>query len=704
MGRRKAGQLGPAFSFCCGGNRGTLWLHNMTTTRPFPVLAWLATAALALSSGARAAAPAPTGAAIPIEHFFADSAMRSVQLSPDGRHLAFRTTLGTGHIGIAMMDLETGKTEALVAMNDENITQYVWKGSDRIVFGGDLGGNESLSLRAISLKSRKVIALAESYKDLVADMADYADIVDILKLDPNHILISGNKEARSPDFGIFLLDVRSGERRKMQGADVVGGRGLFADNTGVVRALDRRVGANVEHELRLDAKSTFFKVGETPADIAIEEPSWQPLIFAADNQTLYLLTRDGSQPPHLRAYFVPSRSFLPEPNYVLEGGYDNLVMSQDRTKLLGIYATTDRTRAHWFDSARAKLQAKIDAALPDTVNRVVSSSADEQLHVIASASDRVPGVYYLLNLQNSARGRPAIMMVGQVNPTLQPAQLQPMLPISYSARDGLVIHGYLTLPAGAAGHRVPFIIHPHGGPYGIRDEWGFDPEVQFLASRGYAVLQPNYRGSGGYGLDFLVAGRHEWGGKMQDDLTDGVKWAIAQGYADPDRVAIVGASYGGYAALAGVTFTPELYRCAVNYVGVSDLSIIAGYGRGNGRGHGLDRTYESKWIGDDATYRHDRSPVNFVQNIRVPTLHAYGDNDPRVDIDNWKRLKAELDRYHKPYEFVREENEGHGFSHEGARISFYRHVEGFLARNLASPGRVKVGPGEVIDLPAKGTN
>src|ERR1019366_1240410 len=139
---------------------------------------------------------------------------------------------------------------------------------------------------------------------------------------------------------------------------------------------------------------TFFKVGETPADIAIEEPSWQPLIFAADNQTLYLLTRDGSQPPHLRAYFVPSRSFLPEPNYVLEGGYDNLVMSQDRTKLLGIYATTDRTRAHWFDSARAKLQAKIDAALPDTVNRVVSSSADEQLHVIASASDRVPGVYY----------------------------------------------------------------------------------------------------------------------------------------------------------------------------------------------------------------------------------------------------------------------------------------------------------------------
>ncbi len=200
----------------------------------------------------------------------------------------------------------------------------------------------------------------------------------------------------------------------------------------------------------------------------------------------------------------------------------------------------------------------------------------------------------MLNLDNPARGRPAIMMLGKINSKLEPAQLQPMQPISYTARDGLIIHGYLTLPAGAAGHRVPLIMHPHGGPYGIRDDWGFDPEVQFLANRGYAVLQPNYRGSGGYGLDFLTAGRHEWGGKMQDDLTDGVKWAIAQGYADPARVAILGGSYGGYAALAGVTFTPELYRCAVNYVGVSDLSIIAGYGIGNGRYNGMDRTFQNK--------------------------------------------------------------------------------------------------------------
>ena len=664
----------------------------MTPHRFVPLCAALAATFLAAALPVPAAPP--MGAAIPIEHFFADAAIRSLQLSPDGKHLGFLTALGTGHIGIALMDLETGKTEALVAAKDENITSYFWKGNDRIVYGGDLGGNESLALRVIKLSTRKVFALTESYSKYGVEQASGASLVSTLKLDPNHILISG----------FYVVDIRNGTYAGCEGADVTEFRGAFFDNEGVIRGLDRRVGPKVIHEVRLDRKSLFFKVGETPADVAIEEPVWQPLTFAADNQTLYVLTREGSQSPHLRAYSVPKRAFLPEPDYVVEGEFSSLIMTQDKTKLLGVNYTTDLPHVHWFDDGRARLQAKIDGALPGTFNRITSSSDDEQLHVIAASSDRQPGVYYVLNLQNPARGRPAIMMIGQFNPQLRPEQLQPMQPVSYPARDGLVIHGYLTLPAGAPGHRVPLIVHPHGGPYNLRDEWGFDPEVQFLASRGYAVLQPNYRGSGGYGLDFLLAGRREWGGKMQDDLTDGVKWAIAQGIADPARVAIAGASYGGYAALAGVTFTPELYCCAVNYVGVSDLGIIAGYGLGNGRYHGTDRTFESQWIGDDATYRHDRSPVNFVQNIRVPTLHAYGENDPRVDIDHWKRLKAELDRYHKPYEFVREDKEGHGFGHESARISFYRKVEEFFARNLAHAGQVDVGPTKVIDLPAKGTN
>ena len=643
----------------------------------------------------------PMGAAIPIEHFFADPAIRSVQIAPDGRHLAYLSATGTGHLGLTLVDLKTGLSELLVGKRGEDVGIFFWKGGDRIVYGGDLGGNESLFLRSISLKSRNVVTLAESFKEIDANQSTYASVEDILRLDPKHILIRGNKAAGSYDYGIFLLDVRTAERRKVQGLGVPGAYGGFADNAGVIRALDLRVGPVVEHQIRADDRSTFFNVAETPADIAIEEPSWKPLVFAADNNVLYVLTREGNQPQHLRAYDVAQRAFRPGLNYVLEGGYDTLLMSPDRTKLLGLQYLTDRIHVHWFDEERASLQAKIDAALPGTANTIFSSSDDSRRHVIRSSSDRVPGIYYLLDLDRSTDGQPAITLLGPVNVHLHPSQLQPMLPVSYPARDGLTIPGYLTLPAGAAGHRVPLIIHPHGGPFNVRDDWGYDAEVQFLASRGYAVLQPNYRGSGGYSLDFLLAGRREWGGKMQDDLTDGVKWAVAQGFADPDRVAIVGASYGGYAALAGVTFTPELYRCAVNYVGVSDLSIIAGYGRGYGRGHSLDRTFESKWIGDDSKYLHDHSPVHFVQNILVPTLHAYGENDPRVDIDNWKRLKSELDRYNKPYEYVREGDEGHGFHREGARINFYRRVEDFLNRYLASPGRVKIGPTKVIDMPAK---
>jgi dipeptidyl aminopeptidase/acylaminoacyl peptidase len=273
---------------------------------------------------------------------------------------------------------------------------------------------------------------------------------------------------------------------------------------------------------------------------------------------------------------------------------------------------------------------------------------------------------------------------------LDTTKLQPRQPVAYPARDGLVIHGYLTLPAGAAGRRVPLIVHPHGGPFGVRDDWGFDAEVQFLASRGYAVLQPNYRGSGGYGQKFEQAGFREWGGKMQDDLTDGVKWAIDQGFADPERICIYGASYGGYAALAGVTFTPELYRCAINYVGVSDLRVIASVARYFDRGSLL---FNKTRIGEGAMLD-ERSPVNYVQNIRVPTLHAYGDNDVRVIQEHWMRLEAALKRYHKPYEYITENKEGHGFGHEESRMRFYGLVEKFLEKNLAGPDQ-PAGPAGV---------
>jgi dipeptidyl aminopeptidase/acylaminoacyl peptidase len=612
----------------------------------------------------------------PIAHFFAEPDYSSVQLAPDGQHLAFLSTLANGRVGVALMSLASGKIEPLVAAGDENIDFFFWKGPDRIVYGGDFGGNESVALRSISLSPRKVVPLAESYRERYADRANQAAILDTLRFDPEHILVLGNKSIGSFTFGLWKLNVRTGKRTLVENLE--GGNEDVStrecDNLGRVLARSVYVGDKIVFEVRSDPAERFARVAEFPAN----DSRWTLLGFAADNETLYLLSNEHTDTGQLHSLNVRTRQLSAPIFHVPDGEISDIVLSYDKTKLLGVAFTTDRERWHWFDPARARLQAQIDASLPGTHNQIVSRTADEKVFVIAASSDRDPGTYYILDLRT-----PRLMKLGRINRHLDPTKMRPMEPIAFTARDGLTLHGYLTRPAGYENRPAPLIINPHGGPFGIRDVWGFNPEVQFLASRGYAVLQINYRGSGGYGRTFLEAGKREWGGKMQDDLTDGVRWAIAQGIADPERVAIYGASYGGYAALAGVTFTPELYRCAANYVGVADLGLITSWSRRFG-----DRNAEifyREWVGDSKEYLQSRSPVNFVERIRVPTLHAYGFNDPRVDIKHWQRLEPKLKQFNKPYEAWVEDREGHGFSNERSRINFYERLEAFFARHLAAP-------------------
>jgi dipeptidyl aminopeptidase/acylaminoacyl peptidase len=651
----------------------------------------LCTLVAAAACTVAAPAPVPPAELVPVETFFADPYMRSPEISPDGHHLAFLTKLGTGRVGVALTDLTTGKTEPLVGGTDESYNFILWKNPDYLLFGGDVGGNESLSLRSIRISTRKVIELSQSFRERYFEDANQANIADFLRFDPNHILIFGNKEQRSFNFRLFKIDIRTGERTAHPYDPAEDASDLVVDNVGNVRARFRMLGDKAIFEARRP-DGLYKKVREFP----VTDPGWSVHSeVAADNETLYLLTHDTTDTNALQTYKLQDRVLSP----VLfqapaDGEINGIMLSYDRGKLYGVSYTTDKSYYHWFDDSRARLQAQIDAALPGAFNQVISETPDEKVLVIHSASDTSPGAYYLLDLR-----RTALMPIGQYNPFIKASQMRPMQPISYTARDGMVIHGYLTLPVGATGKPVPLILNPHGGPYGIRDDWGFNPEVQFLANRGYAVLQVNYRGSGGYGQRFLLAGKHEWGRKMQDDLTDAVHWAIDQHIADPERVAIYGASYGGYAALAGVTFTPELFRCGVNYVGVSDLAVLNRHTYGGDRGTGL---YFADWIENDAKSMRERSPVNFIERIRVPTLHAYGENDPRVDIDNWKELKGQLDKYQKPYEFIRVDAEGHGFRKEENRLKFYRAMETFLAANLVDyPGKVKVLPTKVLELPAR---
>ena len=357
-------------------------------------------------------------------------------------------------------------------------------------------------------------------------------------------------------------------------------------------------------------------------------------------------------------------------------GIADLVYSLDRKDVIGVYSMPAMPTVEAFvqDSDAMKAIVTMMHALPGENVRIVSSTDDGSKAVVLASSDMDPGTFYLWD---AAAGKAAALL--QRAPWIKPAAMASKQAVEFKARDGLLLHGYLSTPPGKEQARhLPLVLYVHGGPFGIRDEWEYDPYVQALATHGYAVLQVNYRGSSGYGSGFIRAGYGEWGGKMQDDLTDAVKWAIAQGITTADQVAIYGASYGGYATLAGLTFTPELYRCGINYVGVADLGPqVAPYKISSSP---RAQIFASEQMGDDRTYLHDRSPVNFVQNIRVPLLNAYGYNDARVDIRQWKLLEPELKKYGKTYEIIIAGEEGHGFQNEAARLDFYHRMDAFLAK------------------------
>lgn len=649
---------------------------------------WAATLIIAVLSLAPTAPAAAEPGRIPLEHFFAEPEIRSVQMSPDGKYAAFLTTLGTGKVGIAMLDLATGKVEPLVSAKDENYEFFFWKGANYIVFGGDRRGNESVALRSFHLRDRRVIPLAGSVTRPNAYYTNPAIVLDQLRHDPDRILVYGNHGAETPgnfNFGVYWLDVRNGRREMVP--ELSEGGEFLCDRNGAILGRVRLEGKEALHEVRPAPGKRWQSAGRSPAEDGIFRGTARMQILSVDGAagSAYVLTRTDTDTGALRRCNLATVELGPVLFHHQEGEIRSLILNYDGSKLLGVEYETDRPHYHWFDAERAALQQKIDASLPGTFNRIIDSTPDESLRVVMAESDRVAPNYYLLNLKAA---KPALMLLGCWHGKLDPAQLAERRPIHYQSRDGLTVHGYLTVPIAAqSGRRVPLIVLPHDGPFGARDLWGFDAEIQFLANRGYAVLQPNFRGSGGYGLKFMLAGKREWAGKMQNDVSDGIKWAVAQGWADPERVAIYGAGYGGFAALAGVAFTPELYRCAINHTGPTDLTILGGYPL---RQSEVGELYAENWIGAGADLR-QRSPVFHVDRIAVPTLHIYGENDPYVDTRHWRTLEKALKQQRRPYEVIFDAEEGHRFTNERSRLACYQRMEEFLSKHLSSPQSAEAG-------------
>jgi len=626
-------------------------------------------AAVSFSIGQLWASPVPK---LPIEAFFGQDDIRDVQLSPDGTKVAMLAP-NHGTYSLAVLDLDARKVVVPVHFEDESIRGFVWKGNDHLVFYGFYQGFEVPLVASTDIDGKKVQRILGPQMTRLYLPSDAGTLVSTLPWDPTRIAIRAAEQGGQMD--IFLVNVSTTARTRMCPAQI-NRRGWVFDHSDYPRAALQVDGSRVSfiyRELGQNPWLNWKVVGSYPADGV----GWLPLAFAGDDHGIYIEDSTGSEFGTVRVLdpddtVMPSEILFAPTNGEIAG----LLMAPPAySRLLAVYHEEEKRGTQWLDGDFSAIQEKLDRSFPDHLNEITGISDDRQRILIHSYSDQDPGRYFVLDRKKGSLG-----LITPQRPSINPAMMAKMLPISYAARDGLTIHGYLTLPPGSSGQDLPLIIHPHGGPFGIRDHWGFDPEVQFLANRGYAVLQVNFRGSGGYGGRFAHAGFREWGGKMLDDMNDGVHWAIAKRYADPKRIAIFGASYGGYAALAGVTFTPDLYKCAINYVGVSDLVELTR--RKYPVEDPVARLFFDETAGADRKFLESHSPVNFVDRIRVPTLHAYGENDPRVSMAHWTELKHQLDKYKKPYEFMIARDEGHGFFHTADAVEFYARVESFLARNL----------------------
>lgn len=327
------------------------------------------------------------------------------------------------------------------------------------------------------------------------------------------------------------------------------------------------------------------------------------------------------------------------------------------------------------DNADATLHKELSAQFPGNVVNFIDFTQDGNMLLFSVASDRDPGEYYLFDRRT---GKADLLFSGLE--AINPDDMAERRPISFTARDGEQMFGYLTMPAHAAGAKVPLVVMPHGGPHHVADEWYFDLDSQFLASRGYAVLQVNFRGSGGRGVNFIEAGYRQWGGKVQDDIIDGLKWTIAQGEVDGSRVCSYGASFGGYSALMLAARAPSMIKCAIGYAGVYDLNLLQR--SDEYRGNKAAQSLVARYVGTDKQELDRNSPVTQAASIKAPVLLVHGGKDKRAPVEHAEKMRDALTKAGNAPEWLLAPNEGHGFYDTANRTAFYEKLEAFLARNI----------------------
>ena len=601
---------------------------------------------------------------VPREVLMGNPEKASPKVSPDGNMMAWIAPVDD----ILNIWVETiGADDARPVTNDteRGIVLYFWaKDNKHIMYLQDVGGNENWQLYRANIETGENEILTP-YEGVQVQIVEYT------KRHPDDMLIAMNKEdARL--FDVYHLDLRTGETERVarNPGNIVG---WLVDYELKVRgAMAATPEGGFDLLVRESEKGSFSKVLTWGPGDAL---SSYPETFSKCGRYVYCVDSRGVNAARLVMIDLESGETVEviaeDPTYDVSG----VVKHPDTWEIQAVLFLRDRIEWTVIDDDIQKDMEMIgDLHRGDYVIR--SRDADDRVWVVGFTVDDGPVAYYKWD-----RGAKSGSFLFYSRPVLTEYKLAKMEPVSYESRDGLTIHGYITYPPGVEHKDLPMVLVVHGGPY-YRDVWGYNAEAQMFANRGYACFQINFRGSTGYGKEFLNAGDKEWGRNMHNDLIDGVNWAIEQGIADPERIGIYGGSYGGYAALVGATFTPDVFACAVSAMGPSNLITFI-------------ETIPPYWtplldlmkkrVGDPETekeFLESRSPLFKVDQIKIPMLIAQGANDPRVNKAESDQIVAAMEEKGIPHEYLVYDDEGHGFLKEENRIHFYAAVEEFLADNL----------------------
>ena len=603
---------------------------------------------------------------IPLEDFFKNPEKSSYQISPDGSFYSFMAPYKK-RMNIFIQKIGDSSASQLTFEEARDIAGYFWPNNEQIVFLKDEAGDENFHLFGVNIDGSNPIGFTD-FEGV------RAQIIDDLPDQKDFVVIGLNKRNKQV-FDPYRLNLKTGEISML--AENPGNiQGWMFDHDGKLRLATAIVdGVNQSILYRENEEDEFKTIITTNF-----KEGFNPQFFTFDNKNIIgssNLGRDKSAIVEFDPVTAKEVKVLyANDDYDVNGvGY-----SRKRKVITAAYFESWKSERHYFDSTSKATFEKIQKQLAGYEIGITGVNKDENVLILRTYSDKSLGAYYIYNSEDDKMEK-----IVNVSPWIDENEMSNQLPIAYQSRDGLKINGYLTLPKGynmENAKNLPVVINPHGGPW-ARDSWGFNPEIQFLANRGYAVLQMNFRGSTGYGRKFFEASFKKWGREMQDDITDGTKWLIDKGIADSTRIAIYGGSYGGYATLMGLVKEPKMYAAGVDYVGVSNMftfmKTIPPYWEPM-----LEMMYEM--VGDvekDSTMLREVSPVFHVDKIKAPLFIAQGANDPRVNVDESDQMVRAMKEKGIEVEYLVKKDEGHGFRNEENRFEFYRAMEKFLNLQLS---------------------